>query len=65
MKRMIVTIVLIAAGVAALGFYRGWFHLTSGSTSDQRNITLTVDKDKIENDKQAARDKTHDLGKRP
>jgi hypothetical protein len=50
-------LVLIVAGVVALGFYRGWFHLTSDKAADQSNVTLTVDKDKIQQDKQKAQDK--------
>ena len=57
MRRFLIVLVLIVAGVAALGFYRGWFHLTSDKAADQSNVTLTVDKDKIQQDKQKAQDK--------
>src|SRR5437870_3257137 len=39
------------AGVAAFGFYRGWFQVGSDSASDKANVTLSVDKSKIEADK--------------
>ena len=61
--RLLILLVLILAGVAAFGFYRGWFHVTSDGTTDKSNVTLTVDKDKIQQDKNAAREKTHDLSR--
>jgi hypothetical protein len=55
--RFLIVVLLIVAGVVALGFYRGWFHLTSDRAGDKPNVTVTVDKDKIRQDKQQARDK--------
>ena len=60
--RFLIVLVLIAAVVAGVGFYRGWFHLTSDRAADKSNVTLTVDKDKIQADKQKAVDKVQDLG---
>jgi len=57
MRRFLTVIVLIVAGVVALGFYRGWFHLTSDKAADKSNISVTVDKHKIQQDKQKAADK--------
>ena len=62
MRGFLILIVLIVAGVAGLGFYRGWFHVASDSAADKANVTLTVDKDKIEQDKNKAVDKVQDLG---
>ncbi|MDB5321423.1 MAG: hypothetical protein JWN40_3054 [Phycisphaerales bacterium] len=62
MKRLFVLLVLVAAGVACLGFYLGWFQLTTETTSDGKsNITVTVDKDKIHDDKQKAEDKAKSI----
>jgi hypothetical protein len=64
MKRLFVLLVLVAAGVACLGFYLGWFHLTTETTTDGKsNITVTVDKDKIHDDKEKAKDKAKSLEK--
>jgi hypothetical protein len=63
MVRMILVIVLIAAVVAGIGFYRGWFHFSSDSGSNNAKVTVSVDKDKIEEDKDKAVDKMQDLGK--
>jgi hypothetical protein len=65
MIRILFTLVLIVACVGAFGFYRGWFHVASDSNGDKSNVTLTVDKNKIQDDKQAARDKAHDLAQHP
>jgi hypothetical protein len=61
MKRLIVLVVLLAAATACLGFYLGWFTFTSEMTSDgKQNLTVTVDKDKIHDDKEKAKDKVRD-----
>jgi hypothetical protein len=56
--RMIVLLVIL---VAAVGFYRGWFHANSRDTSGQNSVTLTVDKDQINRDKASATQKVQDL----
>jgi hypothetical protein len=60
--RFVRVLVVIIAAVAALGLYRGWFHVTSDRGADKSNVTLTVDNDKIQEDKQKAVDKAQDLG---
>ena len=62
MKRVIVIIVLV---VACVGYYRGWFHLSSSTTGDTSNVTLSVDKNKIQGDKKAADEKAHDVVQHP
>jgi hypothetical protein len=64
MKRLFVLLVLVAAGVAGLGFYLGWFNLTTETTGDGKSsVTVTVDKDKIRDDKQKAEEKAKALEK--
>jgi hypothetical protein len=62
--RPLIVLVLIVAGVVALGFYRGWFHVTSESSAAKPAITVTVDKDKIQRDKNDAQKKVQDLKQR-
>ena len=62
MKSIIFALVLIAAGVVGLGYYMGWIQFSSGSSDNKANITLSVNKDKIQEDKDKAVDKVHDLG---
>jgi hypothetical protein len=55
--RFLIVLLLIVAGVVALGFYRGWFQLTSDKAADTSNVTFTVDKEKMQQDKQKAQEK--------
>jgi hypothetical protein len=62
MKTFLIVLVLIVAAVAGLGLYRGWFAFGSENASDKANVTLSVDKGKIEEDKDKAVEKVQDLG---
>jgi len=59
--RFRIVLVLIIAGIVGLGWYRGWFHLSSDRGADKSNVTLTVDKDKMQADKEKAVGKVQDL----
>ncbi len=61
MKRFLV-IVVIVVGVFAIGLYMGWFFVDSTNADGTSNITLTVDKDKIERDKDRIVGAVQDLG---
>jgi hypothetical protein len=63
-KGFLIVIVLVAAGVVGLGFYLGWFRVSSGGGGGESNVTLTVDTDKIQEDANKAQEKVHDLGHR-
>ncbi len=62
MARMLLALVLIVAVVAGLGFYMGWFHFSSGSDGKNAHVTVSVDKDQIQEDKDRAVDKVQNLG---
>jgi hypothetical protein len=53
---------VLLAAVLAVGMYRGWFTTQSATDGSQSNLTITVDKDKIQQDEQMARDKAGALG---
>jgi hypothetical protein len=59
--RVLIVLVLIVSGVAGLGFYRGWFHLTSDGSGDKPAVTVTVDKEKIHQDTNDAHKKVQEL----
>ena len=59
--RFRIVLVLIIAGIVGLGWYRGWFHVSSDRGADKSNVTLTVDKDKMQADKEKAAGKVQDL----
>jgi len=57
MGRLFVVLVLIAAGVIGLGFYRGWFELSSSNGDGKSRIELNVDQKKIQEDEKKAGDR--------
>jgi hypothetical protein len=63
MRFLLVLIVLLLVGVAGLGFYRGWFRLSTNSTDQRPSATITVDKDKIHADEDKATEKVEGLGR--
>jgi hypothetical protein len=63
MRRLFVLLVLLVGGVAALGFYRGWFDVKYEKAADGKGqVTATVDNEKIEADKKQATEKVQGLG---
>jgi preprotein translocase subunit SecF len=61
-KALLVVVVLLLVGIAGLGFYQGWFHLSTNSTDQKSSTTITVDKDKIQKDEQTVKDKVQGIG---
>jgi hypothetical protein len=61
MKNLLIVLALILAGVAALGFYRGWFEVSTADADHKSKVTISVDKDKIEEDEQKLKDASHSL----
>lgn len=57
MKNLVVVVVLLLAGIVGWGFYRGWFGLSTSSSDQQSSATVTVDKGKIHEDEQEAKEK--------
>lgn len=60
--RPFIVLVLIIAGIVGLGLWRGWFRVSSEGSGGTPAVTVTVDKDKFEQDKDDAVDKAQDLG---
>ena len=63
MKKALFVLLLVLVGV---GFYRGWFALSSHGRdeSNKVGVNLTVDPDKAKEDAEKVKDKTTDLGER-
>ena len=61
MRAFLIVVVLLVVGVAGLGFYRGWFQLSSDRDNAEHkvNTTFTVDEDKIREDKEKVQDLGH------
>ena len=62
MKRLLGVLLLLVVGIVGMGFYLGWFRLSTDSKDDNTNVTFTVDEDKFHDDKEKAKDKMQDLG---
>jgi uncharacterized protein (UPF0333 family) len=56
--------VLLLAVIVCVGFYQGWFHVSSSSVGDTSSATISVDKDKIHADEQKAKDKVSSFGQK-
>ena len=63
MRKLFVVLVILAIGVAALGFYRGWFNVEWEKRPDGKGeVRGTVDEEKIKQDRNAAEERVRDLG---
>jgi hypothetical protein len=50
--------------VLLVGYFRGWFHMESHDSSGQSGVSVTVDKDKFNQDKASAKEEVKDLGQK-
>jgi hypothetical protein len=64
MKNLLIVLVLLVVGVAALGFYRGWFRYSTAGADGKGNPSITVDQEKIKADKERAREKAQEFGQK-
>jgi hypothetical protein len=62
MKRLVTLLVILIVGLAGLGFYLGWFQLSSTAEGERSNYTISVDKSKIQADKDKAIGRLQELG---
>lgn len=62
MNRVLALVVLLVVGVACLGIYLGWFRIGSDSADGKTHVTITVDKNKIKADENAALEKVQAIG---
>ena len=64
MKALFGVLLLLLIGIAAVGFYQGWFHFSTNSTGQNSSATITVDKDKIQADEVKVKEKVGELGEK-
>ena len=60
--RLFVGLLLVVALIVGLGFYRGWFRVSSDRSASESNVTVTVDKDKVQQDASDAKEKVQGAG---
>jgi uncharacterized protein HemX len=58
MKRLLFVLVVLVAGVAALGYYRGWFTV---STDGKEEVDIKVNREKLKEDEDKAKAKLEGL----
>jgi hypothetical protein len=64
MRRFYALVIVLAICVVGFGFYRGWFVLSSPNAtegSNQVNINLAADQDKMKDDVEIVKDKAAEL----
>lgn len=64
MKTLMKMLFVLAICIAVLGFYRGWFSLSSSgrdAETNEVNVSLTVDPDKMKEDAETVEEKTAEL----
>ena len=63
MRRFCSLLIVLAIGVAGIGFYRGWFTVSESreAVSHKVDVHVTVDPDKVKADAQAVKDKASEL----
>ncbi len=62
MKVLLVIVVVLLIGIAGIGFYQGWFRVSTEGTEQQPSATITVDTDKIREDETSVREKVFGPG---
>jgi cell division protein FtsX len=62
MKTLLAVLMVVVLLVIGVGFYRGWFALSSGDTGNNKvNINFTMDGDKAQEDAEAVKKRAADL----
>ena len=61
MRTLFGVVVLLLVVIVGVGFYRGWFQLSTDTANQRPSATITVDKDKIHADEQKAKDEMQGL----
>jgi cytoskeletal protein RodZ len=54
MRALLIVVVLLIVGIVGVGFYRGWFQVSSNRDSEDQkvNTTFTIDEERIGEDKE-------------
>ncbi len=63
MKKVCSVLIILAIIVVCLGFYRGWFVVSTGheGPSNKVDVNLTLDPDKVKEDAGKVKEKVHEL----
>ena len=61
MRKLLGTLTILVLIVLGVGFYRGWFGVATDDQPGQTNVEINVDKEKIRQDAEAAKEKAREL----
>lgn len=63
MRKLCSLVIVLAVIAVGVGFYRGWFALSSSRYVEghKTNVNLTVDEDKMKQDGEKLKEKTREL----
>jgi hypothetical protein len=50
MRKFFGCVIVLLLIVAAVGYYRGWFDVSTGSQDQKSNISISMDKEKLRQD---------------
>jgi hypothetical protein len=64
MRSLMFLAVLLLIGIVAVGFYRGWFQLSTDTVGQRPSATITVDKDRIRADEKKAKEEVKGFGQK-
>ncbi len=64
MKRFLLVLLVLVAGVVGLGYYLGWFQFATEHTDQKSRITITIDEDKVRKDSEKAKEKVQEAGQK-
>ena len=64
MRALMSVVILLAVGIAGVGYYRGWFAFSTSGTGQMPSATITVDKNKFHEDEQKAKDDVQGAGQK-
>jgi len=62
MIRFLGVLAVLCILVAGVGYWRGWYHAESHDELGQPTVSVTVDKEKIDQDKATAQQDVQNLG---
>ena len=62
MKAFFIVLLLVVVGAIALGFYQGWWTASSDNEDENPNVEFKLNKEKLQQDKDAVTDKVQNLG---
>jgi hypothetical protein len=56
------TLVILIGLVAAIGYFRGWFRMSTVDRANETNVELKIDKERVRSDKDEVKRRVRELG---